>query len=515
MKYRLFRPFVLIVLLIVLPSTIITIYQLNSINQQEEAFEDVYQRQLKSVLFSLNMYSDDVVHQWVSRVSIYIEEGNSKTDSVLNTFLKNYSQIQGIFIQEIQGGQNSKFGTLNSSLINSIQTTFKEDSIKINRLFGYLENNYRKVLVLNTKDEEGTSILTFALVKDEGKKYVGALVLDARNFIVDMLAPRIQSVVLEDIAIGLMDDKEQKLIYTNNKETEFSSTDINEQIWQLPHYSIFLKPLGDSAHALIKKRSSNNLLLLVIVDFILILGGVLIYKNIKKQLQLAKIKSDFVSNVSHEIRTPLSLISLYAESLSLNRVLREEKLKYSYQVIYRESLRLTKIVNNILNFSKMESGKRKFTFHSFDLNKTIRQIIVRYKDDVENNYVDFIINPQVNIPQVIGDKEAIDEVLINLIDNAIKYSNDNKKVELSTGLLDKQVWFEVRDNGIGIPIKEQSLIFNQFYRVTKGDLAHQAKGSGLGLNIVKQIVDAHRGKIFVDSELGKGSSFKVYLPVDD
>ncbi|WP_075590495.1 sensor histidine kinase [Labilibacter marinus] len=504
-------------LLIVMPSLLITVFQMNSIDQQEQAFEEIYKRQLTSVIFSINMYADDVVNRWVAEVSDQVDDLDGINNFDLKALTNQQNLIVGVLLQHFKGDsiheKKYKLGDIPDELAKQVVDSCTANLKNIERLFIYLESNYRKVMVFEAKGVRSKHALVFALKNHKGENLIGAILVDSESFVQDVLAPRIQSVALQDVAIGLKERGSENIIYSNTKDITYTSDDINETFWQLPSYALYLKPLGDSTDAILEKRSRNNLFILAIVDFVLLLGGVLTYFNIKKQLQLAKIKSDFVSNVSHEIRTPLALISMYAESLQLNRVKGEDKLQRSYGIIFREANRLTGIVNNILNFSKMESGKRKYTFDTFNLNNNVIAVADRYGDSIKNTNVEFIMTLNEELDNVWGDKEAIDEAIANLIENAIKYGKGDKKVELATGLIDNMCWVEVKDNGIGIPAKEQKLIFKQFYRVTLGNLAHQAKGSGLGLNIVKQIVDAHKGKIVVDSEVGKGSRFRIYLPL--
>lgn len=515
MKHVFIKPIAMVLLLIVVPTALLTVFQLGSLNQQEDAFERIYERQLKSVILSLNMYADDVVGQWVSKVS-YLWQDKKGVNTEIVEFLQANPQIQGAvlyaFSEETGLSDQLVLGNISSDIASQVLDSCNANQNNILRLFTYLQSNYQKVISFSLAKAPESGVFVFAMVNSQGDRWVGAVIVHSEKFLIDILVPRIQSVAQQDMAIAVKSTRDGSVLYANDKITEFNNDDIHEKLWQLPHYSIYLKPLGNTAEALIKKRSRNNLGLLMVVDLMLLLGAILIYRNVRKQLHLAKIKADFVSNVSHEIRTPLALISMYAESLQLNRVRGEDKLQRCYHIIYREARRLSAIVNNILNFSKMESGKRKFTFDAFDLNENIRAVVARYQYEMQTDEVEFVVNTDNKVPEVWGDKVAIDEAMANLIDNAIKYSQEEKRVEISTGVEADVVWIEVKDRGIGIPRKEQALIFDQFYRVTEGNLAQQAKGSGLGLNIVKNIAEAHKGSITVQSEPGKGSAFRIYLP---
>ncbi|MDP2037602.1 MAG: HAMP domain-containing sensor histidine kinase, partial [Ignavibacteria bacterium] len=236
------------------------------------------------------------------------------------------------------------------------------------------------------------------------------------------------------------------------------------------------------------------------------------FNSIKKEIELAQIKNDFVSNVSHELRTPLALINMFAETLSLGRVKTEEKKVEYYGIIQQETERLSKIVNKILNFAKIEAGKWKYNFAKVDLNEILIKIYDVYKFHLSSNGFEFALNAGDKELKVLADAEAVSEAVINLIDNAVKYSGDIKKVLVKTGIEGRKAFVEVEDSGLGISQEDQKKIFEKFFRVSTKEI-HNAKGTGLGLTLVKHIVDANHGEISLKSELGKGSCFRLTFPL--
>jgi signal transduction histidine kinase len=242
-------------------------------------------------------------------------------------------------------------------------------------------------------------------------------------------------------------------------------------------------------------------------------GGVLLaYRNVARELGLAKLKSDFVSNVSHELRTPLALIRLYAETLELGRIASPGKRQEYYEIIRKESERLTSLINNILDFSRIESGKKEYSFKETDVAGLVRDTLESYRFEIEQNGFQFEQKIDNNLPQVWVDREAIARSLLNLVNNAVKYSATEKYLGVNLYRHNGGVNLEVVDHGIGIPAKEQPKIFEKFYRV--GDpLVHNTKGSGLGLSLVRHIVQAHGGQVAVESEPGQGSKFIITLPM--
>ena len=246
----------------------------------------------------------------------------------------------------------------------------------------------------------------------------------------------------------------------------------------------------------------------------LLLGGGIFwtYRNVSKEMALARLKSDFVSNVSHELRTPLSLIRLYAETLEMERVTTPEKHREYYQIIRKESERLSGLINNILDFSRIEAGRKEYDFRETDMQELVRNTLESYRYQIEQN--GFTFEERVDpVPALRVDREAIARSLLNLVNNALKYSQDRKFIGVNLYRENGSVNLEVVDHGIGIPPQEQPKIFEKFYRV--GDpLVHSTKGSGLGLSLVRHIVEAHGGQVAVDSTPGEGSKFTIKLPVD-
>lgn len=247
---------------------------------------------------------------------------------------------------------------------------------------------------------------------------------------------------------------------------------------------------------------------------LLLVGGILLsYRNVSREMNLARLKSDFVANVSHELRTPLALIRLYAETLELGRLTAKEKYPEYFRIIREESERLTALINNILDFSRIEAGRKEYEFKETNLADLVRSTLDSYRFQIEQNGFAFEENISRDIPPVNVDREAIARSLLNLLNNALKYCKDQKFIGVSLYRSDSCVKLEVRDHGIGIPPGEQEKIFEKFYRC--GDpLVHNIKGSGLGLSLVRHIARAHGGDVQVESVPEKGSKFTIALPLD-
>ena len=279
-----------------------------------------------------------------------------------------------------------------------------------------------------------------------------------------------------------------------------------------PGLTLAIKLPGTTLAAMGQHFVRTSFLILGTISLLLTGGIVMTHRNISREMALARLKSDFVSNVSHELRTPLSLIRLYAETLEMGRLKSPEKYQEYYGIIRKESERLTALINNILDFSRIEAGRKEYDFRQTDMRELVRNTLESYRYQIEQSGFAFEEKIAEDVPLLSVDREAMARSLLNLVNNALKYSQDQKYIGVNLFRDNGSVKLEVVDHGIGIPQAEQQKIFDKFYRV--GDpLVHNTKGSGLGLSLVRHIVQAHGGEVLVDSVPGRGSKFTINLPV--
>jgi signal transduction histidine kinase len=280
-----------------------------------------------------------------------------------------------------------------------------------------------------------------------------------------------------------------------------------------PGLSVAIKYQGTTVADLGSKFLRYNYIVLAALSMLMVGGIWLTYRNVSREMTLARLKSDFVANVSHELRTPLALIRLYAETLELGRLTAKEKYQEYFRIIREESERLTALINNILDFSRIEAGRKEYEFKETNLAELVRSTLDSYRFQIEQNGFAFEEKISGDIPPVIVDREAIARSLLNLVNNALKYSKDQKYIGVSLYRSNSRVNLEVRDHGMGIPKNEQEKIFEKFYRC--GDpLVHNIKGSGLGLSLVRHIARAHGGDVLVESAPQQGSKFTIALPLE-
>jgi signal transduction histidine kinase len=354
-----------------------------------------------------------------------------------------------------------------------------------------------------------------------GKKIIGGIAFDA-EYIHDHFLPEMLETVINRTISKEQGDNNQCAIMVHPKgETTPLAASIGwdggvpevernmESVF--PGLTLAIKLRGTTLEAIGQHFARTSFLTLGALSLIMAGGIVLTYRNVSKEMALARLKSDFVSNVSHELRTPLSLIRLYAETLEMGRLTSPEKYQEYYCIIRKESERLTALINNILDFSRIEAGRKEYDFRETDLRELVRNTLDSYRYQIEQH--GFAYEERIDdVPPLRVDREAMARSLVNLVNNALKYSQDRKYLGVNLYRENGSVKLEVIDHGIGIPPQEQHKIFEKFYRV--GDpLVHNTKGSGLGLSLVRHIVQAHGGEILVDSAPGEGSKFTIALPV--
>jgi signal transduction histidine kinase len=252
--------------------------------------------------------------------------------------------------------------------------------------------------------------------------------------------------------------------------------------------------------------------LLGFIDVMLLAGLVLVWTNVRRELRLSRLKSDFVANVSHELKTPLALIRLFAETLELGRVPNPEKAQQYHAIINKESRRLTQLINNILDFSRIEAGRKEYRFELGDVSAVVRDVVDAYRFPIEHSGFSLELELAEDLPERALDPEALSQALINLINNAIKYSPERKRIRIATRCDGQRILISVSDSGIGIARSEHKKVFEKFYRA-ESSLVHDTKGSGLGLALVRHIVEAHGGEVELTSAPDQGSTFTIVLPL--
>jgi signal transduction histidine kinase len=231
-----------------------------------------------------------------------------------------------------------------------------------------------------------------------------------------------------------------------------------------------------------------------------------------REVRVAELKSTFVSSVSHDLKTPLALIQLFAETLELGRLKSTERAAEYYRIINSEARKLTRLIDNILDFSKMEAGLRPYKVGRHDLAEITGRVLASLQNQFKQNQFTVRVEAQTPGPQVMLDEGAVAQAIENLLTNAMKYSGQSREVTVRVGTEAGFACVAVTDRGIGIPRRHHRRIFRKFYRI-ETDAVTGPQGCGLGLAIVDHTMRGHGGHVRVDSEPGQGSTFTLYFPI--
>jgi signal transduction histidine kinase len=361
-------------------------------------------------------------------------------------------------------------------------------------------------------------------ITDDASRIVGlaGMILDTDYFEQKLLPQAVEKSLLKFFSPGSGQcpivsvwDGEGRLAYRSEPRTQGERSEIAKTFpFVFTDWRIGLASHYTTAAEVARQSFVLNFLLSLALAAALVGGIALALRTASRHMKLSQMKSDFVSNVSHELRTPLASIRVFGEFLRLGRVDSPEKAREYGDYIETESRRLTQLINNILDFASIESGRKSYRFERADVEEVVAETLKTF--DVRLRQSGFRIvfaGPEEPLPGVSLDRGAIAQSLSNLLDNAVKYSNAATDILVSVRREESWAVVAVRDHGIGIPKDDQAKIFDRFHRVSTG-LVHDVKGSGLGLSIVQHIVQAHGGRVTVESRPGEGSTFALHLPIE-
>ena len=492
-----------------LPVIAYGIFELNSLTVDERELETIYERQLESVLFSINQYTQSKVSEVTN--SLESRKDFSDADDLIQE-LSTHWYFGALTIKGVEEELDMLYLPPTEKMGWDIQqkadSIYNANDVLVRRLIRYKESGFQKIESnTNTFSYNGKEYDYFLFVIGEGETMkVCIYFYNAISFIEQVLVPKFQEITQGDFVLTCTQISTDLQVYST--DDNISGSIQSEALDLLPKYEVGIARVGGTVEDAVNKRKTQNLIALGLLMLVMAIGIGLVFFNIKREMELAQKKADFVSNVSHEIRTPLALISMFAETLQLGRVKTEEKKQEYYDIITKEVARLTNMVNRILSFSKIEADKREYHKEPLNLNDLVTDVITTYSYHLNNNGFTHTVELTDDLPQINADREAVIEMLVNLIDNGIKYSDRLKHLTIKTGRKSNSVYLSVIDKGIGIPAHELEKLFEKFYRVPKGDV-HNTKGSGLGLTIVKHIMDAHQGSVHVESKVGGGSTFQL------
>jgi signal transduction histidine kinase len=268
---------------------------------------------------------------------------------------------------------------------------------------------------------------------------------------------------------------------------------------------------GQSIPAIVAARAKPQRVMMAVLAGVMALGVFFVTRAAAREMRLAELKSNFVSSVSHDLKTPLALIQLFAETLELGRLKNTERATEYYRIINSEARKLTRLINNLLDFSRIEAGLRQYRRQPTDLAIVTQRVLESLESQFRHNQ--FTVTSKLSPPvPVLIDAEATEQALENLLSNAMKYSPENRDILVEVTRDGGFGVVRVADHGVGIPLRLHRRIFRKFYRV-QTDAGSGPQGTGLGLAIVDHVMRSHGGQVRVDSEPGLGSTFALYFPL--
>jgi two-component system phosphate regulon sensor histidine kinase PhoR len=260
-----------------------------------------------------------------------------------------------------------------------------------------------------------------------------------------------------------------------------------------------------------KNHLATLLIFAALFTSIIIAAFVLTIRTMLSQKKLSEIKSDFINNMTHEFKTPIATIQLASDALNNEKVIsNEEQIRYYSGIIKEENRRMNKQVEKILQAAQLERDEIKLQLKKIDVHQIIAKVAEHTKLQMEEIGAAFETQLQAQSTTILADEVHFTNIMYNLVDNAIKYSKENPRIRIATKNVGNQIEIKVADNGIGMDKETVGHIFEKFFRAHTGNI-HNVKGFGLGLTYVKNIVQAHRGKVEVSSEPGIGSTFTLYF----
>lgn len=339
-----------------------------------------------------------------------------------------------------------------------------------------------------------------------------SMIIDFKLFMKSISSALIQKFDPDSSINIKIEDNYGRLVFSRiiMEETSYLSFPFPEN---LPKWKLLLienKP-GFLA-TMLKAGSGLYLFIFILILLLMVLGFVFTIYTLNEELRLNKMKSEFISNVSHELKSPLTSIRMMTEMLHHNRVQTEERKSAYYAAMLEESEHLSHLIDNVLDFSRLDDDRKKYDLIDLDLDELLRKFIESTRQRLPEPGFDIRYSHPDQVPLIRADKNAMLQVFYNLVDNAIKFSGTSRQIDINLIPKDDELLLSVKDYGIGISGKDQERIFDRFYRCDEPQRLG-ITGSGIGLTIVKKIVEAHGGHLSLESRPGEGSTFRVSIPL--
>ena len=479
--------------------------------------------QLDGLLFSVNQNAWDVASAWAERLTWAGAGGWTLDDDDARQFFNTALAVSAVYVADTSRAQTTAYARDPGPIVSPTDARAAADRIAragmafaqanlgaggARALVEQQAAGYRKLEPVPLGDRLG---LVFVVGDAGGPPRLICLAVDPAPFVRDVVMPKLREVGLGGVALGVF---ARGAPVASTGPMAQADVERERPLWLLPGYTVGARVGEGSAEGLMRRRLGQVLGLLGGVTLVLGAGAWFVWRGVRRELEVARLRDGFVSNVSHELRTPLSLIRLYAESLAAGRVPEGRRQRY-YDTLVAETERLSRLVGNVLHFDRFERGAARLDAARLDAGALADEIAGRYRPVLERDGCTLVTDVARGLA-VRADRDALSEALVNLLDNAVKYGGPGE-VTLRAARADGAVLLQVSDRGPGVPAADRERVFEPFVRVqppSADGLVHTAKGTGLGLALVRRIARAHGGTATVAARPGGGATVQITLPAD-
>lgn len=542
-------------IVVAIPMAVLFYFQFTSLKDIETTSAVVLRQMSSETADSMTRSIEDYLKRPHISVLLRITQARSEPidlafiEPVFNDGLTESPFVASFFVWAERGPHSNKwlvFDQPSKKMPDGpIERRFREDQALGQRLLPRLRElvETRRAIVAFTEEVNGRPHYVQAQLRFEGPARermtsVVAFAVDAErlrtHFIPSVLKdwrlslqhpsgfPRLETEVLDEQGAHIftsrhehvdrdvlpVDERSFAIIFFDKELLEFAAPyEEHREIWGL-RTSYGPQPIAE----IVSASTRPQLALMVVLAIAMGVGVFLVARAAAREVRVAELKANFVASVSHDLKTPLALIQLFAETLELGRVRTPERALEYYRIINGESKKLTRLIENILDFSRMEAGLRPYHLEPADLSALVKKVLARMGTQFEQGHFSVTSDIESDLPRILADEGAAEQAVENLLANAMKYSGEVREIEVTAARANGHIVVSVTDHGIGISRREQGRIFRKFYRVQR-ELGGGPQGTGLGLAIVDHTMRGHGGFVRVDSEPSKGSTFSLHFPI--
>jgi signal transduction histidine kinase len=537
---------------VAIPMAVLFYFQFKSLDDLEETSEVVLRQLSSDTAESLTRAVEDYLKR--PHISVLLRIPSARTEPldlpyiepVFNDGLVESPFVDSFFVWTERGPMSGKWLVFDqaSKAMPTVTTPFREDrelgAVLLPRLHELVKT--RRAIVAFSETFKGrqyyvqaqlrfegparermTSVLAFAVDAEKLRtQFIPTVMRDWMTSVQQPTGfPHLETVVLDEGGKEIfashpdhtakmipVDERSFAIIFFDKELLEFAAPyEQRREIWGL-RTSYGPQPIPEIVSASTRPQQA----LMIVLAIAMALGVFLVAGAAAREVRVAELKSNFVASVSHDLKTPLALIQLFAETLELGRVRTPERAQEYYSIINGEAKKLTRLIENILDFSRMEAGLRPYRIEPADLRESLTKVLSRMETQFSQG--NFVVKTSIDpdLPRIMADEGAAEQAFENLLANAMKYSGDARTIEVAARRANGHIVVSVTDHGIGISRREQGRIFRKFYRVQR-ELGGGPQGTGLGLAIVDHTMRGHGGFVHVESEPDQGSTFSLHFPI--